>query len=415
MLSVIADDVAQGELRLDLDELFREGARRMLAAALEAEVDAYIAAYAALTDERGHRLVRRNGHAPARQVAAGVGQVEVVRPRVDDRRVDPATGQRQQFQSMILPRWVRRSPKVAAVLPLLYLHGLSSSDFVPALEELLGSAAGLSASVITRLCQQWRAERQAFQQRDLSEVDYVYCWADGVHFSIRLGEQGRLCCLVIVGVRADGRKELVAVADGTRESTDDWAELLRDLRRRGMGAPVVMVGDGALGLWRALREVFPATREQRCWQHVVRNVLGALPKSVHAGARRALNEIIMAEDRTHAERAIDALVADYGVKWPKAVAKVTGETERLLCFFDYPAEHWIHLRTTDESFKAGVALSAGWDGVSLLGGVVEVAQQPLGLAGDLGDGLGPLDAVVGHQGVDGVLGVATVLGPDDLV
>ncbi len=347
MLSVIADDAAQAELRLDLDGLFREGARRMLAAALEAEVEAYIAAHAGLVDERGHRLVRRNGHAPARQVAAGVGQVDVVRPRVDDRRVDPATGQRQQFQSMILPRWARRSPKVAEVLPLLYLHGLSSSDFVPALTELLGSAAGLSASVITRLTTQWQAEHQAFQQRDLQGVDYVYCWADGVHFNIRLGERGRLCCLVIVGVRADGRKELVAVADGTRESTEDWAELLRALRRRGMGAPVVMVGDGALGLWRALREVFPATREQRCWQHVVRNVLGALPKSVHAGARRALNEIIGAEDRPHAERAIEAFAGDYGVKWPKAVAKVTGETERLLCFFDYPAEHWIHLRTTN--------------------------------------------------------------------
>jgi transposase-like protein len=347
MLSVAADDAAQAELRLDLDELFREGARRMLAVALEAEVDAYIAAYAAVVDERGHRLVRRNGHAPARTIAAGVGQVEVVRPRVDDRRVDPATGQRQQFQSMILPRWVRRSPKVAVVLPLLYLHGLSSSDFVPALTELLGSAAGLSASVITRLTTQWQAEREAFQRRDLSEVDYVYCWADGVHFSVRLGEQGRLCCLVIVGVRADGRKELVAVADGTRESTDDWAELLRDLRRRGMRAPVVMVGDGALGLWRALREVFPATREQRCWVHVTRNVLGALPQSVQASARRALNEIILAEDRTHAERAIDAFAADYGVKWPKAVAKITSETERLLCFFDFPAEHWVHLRTTN--------------------------------------------------------------------
>jgi transposase-like protein len=332
MLSVVADDAAQAELRLDLDELFREGARRMLAVALEVEVDAYIAAYAALTDERGHRLVRRNGHAPARPIAAGVGQVEVVRPRVDDRRVDPATGQRQQFQSMILPRWVRRSPKVAAVLPLLYLHGLSSSDFVPALTELLGSAAGLSASVITRLCEQWQAEREAFAQRDLSEVDYVYCFADGVHFSIRLGEQGRLCCLVIVGVRADGRKELVAVADGTRESTDDWAELLRDLRRRGMRAPMVMVGDGALGLWRALREVFPATREQKCWVHKVRNVL---------------NEIIQAEDLQHARAAIDAFARDYGTKWPKAVAKVTNDAETLLTFFDYPAEHWVHLRTTN--------------------------------------------------------------------
>jgi transposase-like protein len=233
MLSVIADEAARSEVAMSLDELAREGARRMLAAALEAEVDAYIAAHAALTDEQGHRLVRRNGHAPARQVATGTGQVEVTRPRVDDRRVDPTTGARRQFQSVILPRWVRRSPKVAAVLPLLYLHGLSSADFVPALTELLGSSAGLSASVITRLCTQWQAEREAFAQRDLSGVDYVYCFADGVHFSIRLGEQGRLCCLVIVGVRADGRKELVAVADGTRESTDDWAELLRDLRRRG--------------------------------------------------------------------------------------------------------------------------------------------------------------------------------------
>src|SRR6266568_1786530 len=316
MLSVITDEAARSELAMSLDELAREGARRMLAAALEAEVDAYITAFAALTDERGHRLVRRNGHAPARQLATGTGQVEVTRPRVDDRRVDPATGQRRQFQSVILPRWVRRSPKVAAVLPLLYLHGLSSSDFVPALEELL-------------------------------EVDYVYCWADGVHFSIRLGEQGRLCCLVIVGVRADGHKELVAVADGTRESTDDWAELLRDLRRRGMGAPVVMVGDGALGLWRALREVFPATREQKCWVHKVRNVLNALPKSVHAGARKALNEIIMAEDLEHARAAIEAFASDYGVKWPKAVAKVTDDQDALLTFFEYPAEHWQHLRTTN--------------------------------------------------------------------
>jgi putative transposase len=351
MLSVIADEAARSELAMSLDELAREGARRMLAAALEAEVDAYIAAHAALVDERGHRLVRRNGHAPARQVATGTGQVEVVRPRVDDRRVDPETGQRRQFQSVVLPRWVRRSPKVAAVLPLLYLHGLSSSDFVPALEELLGSAAGLSASVITRLCAQWQAEREAFGQRDLSGVDYVYCWADGIHFNIRLGDQGRLCCLVIVGVRTDGRKELVAVADGTRESTDDWAELLRALRRRGMRAPVVMVGDGALGLWRALREVFPATREQKCWQHKVRNVLGALPKSVPAGARRALNEIILAEDLDHARTAIEAFATDYGTNWPKAVAKVSDDQDTLLTYFEYPAEHWQHLRTTDERFK----------------------------------------------------------------
>jgi putative transposase len=347
MLSVVVDnEQARAELTLDLDELVREGARRMLAVALEAEVEAYIAAHAELTDPHGHRLVVRNGHTPARTITTGAGQVEVIRPRVDDRRVDPATGERVQFQSVILPRWCRRSPKVAEVLPLLYLHGLSSGDFVPTLEGFFGAAAGLSSSVVTRLAAQWQAERKAFAKRDLADRDYVYCWADGVHFNIRLAD-GRLCCLVIVGVRADGTKELVAVADGERESTDAWAEVLRDLRRRGMRAPVVMVGDGALGLWRALSEVFPATREQRCWVHKVANVLAGLPKSVHAGARRALNEIIRAEDRVHAERAIEALVTDYGAKWPKAVAKVTDDREALLCFFDYPAEHWLHLRTTN--------------------------------------------------------------------
>ena len=367
MLSVVTDEQRRAELACDLDELVREGARRMLAAALEAEVDSYLVAHHELTDERGHRLVRRNGHAQPRQVTTAAGQVEVVRPRVDDRRVDPGTGERVQFQSVILPRWCRRSPKVAEVLPLLYLHGLSSLDFVPALEQFFGAAAGLSASVVTRLTAQWQAEREAFLARDLSDRDYVYCWADGIHFNLRL-EDGRLCCLVLIGVRADGTKELVAVADGERESGDAWAELLPDCRRRGMRAPVVMVGDGALGLWRALREIFPATREQRCWVHKVANVLNALPKSVQAGARRALNEIIQAEDRAHAEQAIEALVTDYGAKWPKAVAKVVDDRNALLAFFDYPAEHWLHLRTTDESFKAGVALSAGWDGVSLLGG-----------------------------------------------
>jgi putative transposase len=346
MLSVVVDDQARAELTLDLDELFREGARRMLAVALEAEVEAYIAGHAELVDEDGHRLVVRNGHAPARTITTGVGQVEVVRPRVDDRRVDPASGQRVQFHSGLLPRWCRRSPKVAEVLPLLYLHGLSSLDFVPALEAFFGAAAGLSASVITRLTTQWQAERAGFAQRSLADRDYVYCWADGIHFNLRL-EDGRLCCLVLVGVRADGTKELVAVADGERESTDAWAELLRDCRRRGMEAPVVMVGDGALGLWRALGEVFPATREQRCWVHKVANVLNALPKSVQAGARRALHEIAQAEDRAAAERAIEALVSDYGAKWPKAVAKVVDDKEALLCFFDYPAEHWLHLRTTN--------------------------------------------------------------------
>jgi putative transposase len=346
MLSVITDAQAHDELRLDLDAIVREGARRMLAAVLEAEVDAYLAAHAAERDERGRRLVVRNGHARQRQVTTAAGAVAVRAPRVDDRRVDPVTGGPARFRSMVLPPWCRRSPKVAEVLPLLYLHGLSTGDFAPALEGFFGSAAGLSASVITRLTTQWQADYQAFCQRDLQDRDYVYCWADGVHFRVRL-EQARLCCLVIVGVRADGTKELVAVADGERESTDSWAEVLRDLRRRGMRAPVVMVGDGALGLWAALRDVFPVTRQQRDWVHKLANVLNALPKAVQVGARTALVEIRDAPDRDHAQRAIEAFARDYGAKWPKAVAKVTGDAEALLCFFDFPAEHWLHLKTSN--------------------------------------------------------------------
>jgi len=329
----------------------------MLAVALEEEVAAYIGAHTGELDEHGHRLVRRNGHARERVLTTGAGQLPVAAPRVDDRRVDPVTGTRARFRSVILPPWCRRSPKVAEVLPLLYLHGMSSGDFVPALEGFFGAAAGLSASVITRLTAQWQADREAFMARSLADRDYVYVWADGVHFNIRL-EDARLCALVIVGVRSDGAKELVAVADGERESTQSWAELLRDLRRRGMQAPVLAVGDGALGLWAALREVFPATRTQRCWVHKTANVLAGLPKSVHLGARRALAEINQAEDRDHAAAAIDAFAADYGSKWPKAVAKVTGDAEALLAFYDFPAEHWVHLRTTNpvESTFATVRL-----------------------------------------------------------
>jgi transposase-like protein len=346
MLSVITDAQAHDELRLDLDAIVREGARRMLAAALEAEVDADLAGHADQRDEGGRRLVVRNGHARQRQVTTAAGAVEVRAPRVDDRRVDPVTGGRARFRSMVLPPWCRKSPKVAEVLPLLYLHGLSTGDFVPALEAFFGSAAGLSASVITRLTTQWRADYQAFCQRDLQDRDYVYCWADGVHFRVRL-EQAHLCCLVIVGVRVDGTKELVAVADGERESADSWAEVLRDLRRRGMRAPVVMVGDGALGLWAALRDVFPATRQQRDWVHKLANVLNALPKAVQVGARKALVEVRDAPDRDHAQRAIETFARDYGAKWPKAVARITDDAEALLCFFDFPAEHWLHLKTSN--------------------------------------------------------------------
>ena len=355
-MSVVGQE-GRSEFHVDLDELVCEGARRMLAVALEEEVAAYIAAHTGEVDERGHRLVRRNGHARQRMVTTGAGPVPVAAPRVDDRRVDPTSGERVRFRSVILPPWCRKSPKVAEVLPLLYLHGMSSGDFVPALEGFFGAAAGLSASVITRLTVQWQAEREAFMARSLADRDYVYVWADGVHFNVRLAEE-RLCTLVIIGVRTDGTKELVAVADGLRESTESWAELLRDLRRRGMQAPVLAVGDGALGLWAALRDVFPATRGQRCWVHKTANVLAVLPKSVHAGARRALAEITGAQDREHAEQAIAQFAADYGAKWPKAVAKVTDDIEALLAFYDFPAEHWVHLKTTNpvESTFATVRL-----------------------------------------------------------
>jgi putative transposase len=346
MLSVVTDAQAQVELRLDLDAIVREGARRMLAAALEAEVDNYLAAHAAERDDGGRRLVVRNGHAREREVTTVAGTIAVRAPRVDDRRTDLVSGRRIRFRSVILPPWCRKSPKVAEVLPLLYLHGLSTGDFVPALEGFFGSAAGLSAAAVGRLLGAWQADYQVFCGRDLTDRDYVYIWADGVHFRVRL-EQARLCCLVMVGVRADGTKELVAVADGERESTDSWAEVLRDLRRRGMRAPVVAVGDGALGLWAALRDVFPETRHQRDWVHKLANVLGCLPKAVQAGARKALAEIRDAPDRDHARRAIEVFARDYGVKWPKAVAKITDDAEELLCFFDFPAEHWVHLKTSN--------------------------------------------------------------------
>jgi transposase-like protein len=344
------DDDRTGTVQLDesslIDDIVREGARRMLAEALQAEVEEHIARFAAERDERGHRLVVRNGHHEPREVLTSAGAVQVQAPRVNDRRVDPDTGERQRFTSAILPPWSRKTPKITEVLPLLYLHGLSTGDFGPALGQFLGSSAGLSSSVITKLTETWRAEQRAFAVRDLSGVDYVYLWADGIHVNIRL-EEHKLCLLVMIGVRADGRKELVALTDGYRESTESWADLLRDCARRGMRAPVLAIGDGALGFWGALREVFPETREQRCWFHKIANVLGALPKSAHPGAKKALAEIYNAEDRDHARAAVKAFDAAYGAKFPKAVAKITDDLDELLAFYDYPVEHWVHLRTTN--------------------------------------------------------------------
>ncbi len=329
-----------------IDQIVRDGARRMLAEALQAEVDAYIAQFSGERDVNGRRLVVRNGSHQPREVLTSAGAVGVVAPRVNDRRTDPETGERCRFSSAILPPWCRKTPKINEVLPLLYLHGLSTGDFGPALGQFLGSSAGLSASVITRMTETWKTEQRAFAQRDLSDVDYVYLWADGIHVNIRL-EEHKLCLLVMIGVRADGRKELVALTDGYRESTESWADLLRDAARRGMRAPALAVGDGALGFWGALREVFPQAREQRCWFHKIANVLGALPRSAHPGAKKALAEIWNAEDKTHARAAVAAFSAAYGAKFPKAVAKITDDVEELLAVYDFPAEHWIHLRTTN--------------------------------------------------------------------
>jgi transposase-like protein len=361
MLKVVHDADASNETSTAggslLDEIVRDGARAMLAAALQAEVAAYIDAHACEVDANGYRLVVRNGYHGEREVLTAAGAVPVRAPRVNDKRIDAETGERRRFCSAILPAWARKSPQVAEVLPLLYLHGLSSSDFGAALEQFLGSAAGLSAATITRLTAQWQDDAEAFTKRSLKNTDYVYVWVDGIHLKVRL-EQDKVCLLVMIGVRADGTKELVALADGFRESSESWADLLRSCRRRGMTAPVLAVGDGALGFWKGLREVFPDTREQRCWFHVSSNVLAALPKSAHPGAKAALAQIYNAEDRDHALTAVKAFEADYGAKWPKAVAKITEHVDVLLAFYDYPAQHWIHLRTTNpiESTFATVRL-----------------------------------------------------------
>jgi putative transposase len=345
---------------LDLDEIARQGARRMLAEALEAEVEAYIEAATDHRDEQGRALVVRNGYARKREILLGAGAVELKAPRVNDRRVDE-DGNRQRFKSVILPPYMRRSPKVTEVLPLLYLHGLSSGDFVPALEGFFGTEAGLSAPTITRLSEQWQTERESFMRRDLSHRDYVYVWVDGIHTAVRLGADNRLCCLVMVGARLDGRKELVAISDGYRESTESWACLLRDLKKRGMRAPELAVGDGALGFWSAVRDVFPETHHQRDWVHKTANVLDSMPKSVHSRAKAAIHEITCAEDKKHAEAAIEAFADEFGKKWPKAVAKIVDDRDALLTFYDYPRPA-LASSTHDQPYRVCIRAGQGEDG-----------------------------------------------------
>jgi len=325
-----------------LDELAREGARRMIAAALEAEVEQYVEALRHLRDENGHAMVVRNGKSHhERTVQMGAGSVRIQAPRVDDRRPE------QRFTSKLLPPYMRRSPRLEEAVPILYLKGLSTGDFSEALEALLGTkAAGFSATTITRLLSVWQEEYKAWRKRSLEGKEYVYVWADGVYFNIRL-EEDRLACLVIIGVLPDGRKEVITLADGYRESTESWASVLRDLKRRGMTAPVLAVGDGNLGFWAALRQVFPETEEQRCWKHKIANVLDKLPKRLQARAKEQLHEIMYAPDRESALEESAVFEEEYGVRYAKAVETLIKDQERMLTFFDFPAEHWLHLRTTN--------------------------------------------------------------------
>jgi transposase-like protein len=347
------------EVAVTLDELAREGARRMIAAALEVEVEQYIGSFVGEVDEDGRRLVVRNGRARERKLTVGSGTVPIRAPRVNDKRVDERSGERQKFGSRILPAYARRSPKVTDVLPILYLRGLSTGDFQPALRDLLGEdASGLSASSISRLTEQWQADHAAFRARSLRFQRYAYLFVDGIHMSIRLGEDDRLCLLVVIGVREDGEKELLAVEDGYRESSDSWAAVLRDFKARGLNVPKLVTGDGALGAWAALRDVFPAATEQRCWVHKSANVLDAMPKRLQPRAKTLLHEMAEAPTEADARSARERFRAEFNAKYPKATAKLDRDWDALTAFYAFPAEHWRHLRTTNpiESSFATVRL-----------------------------------------------------------
>ena len=347
------------EIAVTLDDLAREGARRMIAAALKAEADEYVAAFTDEVDEDGKRLVVRNGHARERKVTVGSGTMAIRAPRVNDKRVDEETGERQKFTSKILPAYARRSPKVTDVLPILYLRGLSTGDFAPALRDLLGEdASGLSSSSIQRLTESWQADHAAFKKRNLKFSRYAYLFLDGVHVSIRLGEDDKLCLLVVIGVREDGAKELLAVEDGYRESTESWAVVLRDLKDRGVNEPKLVCGDGALGAWAALRDVFPTAGRQQCWVHKTANVLDALPKRLQPRAKTLLHEMAQAPSRADAKAALERFRVEFDAKYPKSVEKLDRDWKHLTAFYDFPAEHWRHLRTTNpiESSFATVKL-----------------------------------------------------------
>jgi transposase-like protein len=339
-----------------LTDILRAGAQQLLAQAIEAEVAEWIDTRQHVTNAAGHRQVVRNGHLPQRTILTGVGAVEVEQPRVLDRRPDEEA---EVFSSKILPPYLRKTRSLEELIPWLYLKGISTGDFSEALAALVGpQAKGLSAATITRLKVGWEEEFQEWNRRPLEGKQYVYVWADGVHFNIRL-EEDRQCILVLMGATADGRKELIAIVDGFRESEQSWKGLLLDVQARGLVIdPQLATGDGALGFWKALAQVYPQTREQRCWVHKTANVLDKLPKRLQPEAKEKLHQIWMAEKKADADKAFDLFVATYEAKYPKATQCLSKDRDVLLTFYDFPAEHWKHLRTTNpiESTFATVRL-----------------------------------------------------------
>jgi len=339
-----------------LTSILRDGAQRLLTQAVEAEVAEWIETHRHSRDEQGHRQVVRNGYLPERTLVTGVGPVEVKQPRVLDRR---SAGEAEPFSSKILPPYLRKTKSIEELIPWLYLKGISTGDFSEALAALVGpQAKGLSASTITRLKEVWQAEFQDWSRRSLQGKEFVYVWADGVHFNIRL-EEDRQCILVLLGATADGRKELIAITDGFRESEQSWKALLLDVKARGLVIdPKLATGDGALGFWKAIGQVYPTTREQRCWVHKTANVLDKLPQRLQPEAKEKLHQIWMAETRAQADQAFALFLDTYQAKYPKATDCLAKDRNVLLTFYDFPAEHWIHLRTTNpiESTFATVRL-----------------------------------------------------------
>jgi transposase-like protein len=328
--------------RDELTELIRDGARKLVSEALEAEVSELLASLSGRRDAWGRAAVVRNGHQPERAIQTGVGPVTVKVPKVRSRDGHPVS-----FRSALVPPYVRKSARLESALPWLYLKGISTGEMAPALEVLVGSEAkGLSASTVSRLKQHWREDYESWRHRRLDKDQWVYIWADGIYSGLR-AERQRLCALVMVGVNARGEKHFLAIEDGIRESTQSWREVLLDLKSRGLQAPELAVGDGALGFWAALEEVLPATRQQRCWMHKTGNVLNALAKSIQPKAKSALHDIWQAATREDAERAFDQFIVTYEAKYPKATSCLLKDRDSLMTFYDFPAVHWQHLRTTN--------------------------------------------------------------------